>query len=159
MPPAARVPDMTPLPAAAPSPDLTPVPGAAPSPDETPAGGMPAATGAAAEPHLPPARDPDKTPPGDIDQLLADTAAEDMTEAGTSMPTAPPPLANETPAPADSDLAIDVDMSGEHSVVEEDDIVMADEVEDVVEAEPAPAVKTEPPPKPKRSLPPPLPRS
>jgi hypothetical protein len=112
-------------------------------------------------PEVPAMRDPDKTPPGDIDKLLAESAAaEDATEAGTSIPTAPPPLAPETPLPpADSDIAIDVDMSGEHTVVEEDEILMADEVEDVVLEEPAPAVKTEPPPKPKRSMPPPLPRS
>jgi hypothetical protein len=108
---------------------------------------------------VPAMRDPDKTPPGDIDKLLAESAvAEDATEAGAAMPTAPP-LAPETPRPpANSDIAIDVDMSGEHTVVDEDDIVMADEVEEVIE-QPAAAVKTEPPPKPKRSMPPPLPRS
>jgi tetratricopeptide (TPR) repeat protein len=115
---------------------------------------------------LPPVRDPDKTPPGDIDQLLAETAAEDATQAGASIPTPPPPVAVETPPAPNSDIAIDVDMSadtsgehaemsGEHTVVDEDDIVMADEVEVVEES--APAVKTEPPPKPKRSMPPPLP--
>jgi len=136
--------------AAAPPP---PIPAAARVPD------LPAIEEPA--PEVPAMRDPDKTPPGDIDKLLAESADDDdATEAGAAMPTAPPPVAAETPRPpANSDIAIDVDMSGEHTVVEEDEILMADEVEDVVLEEPAPAVKTEPPPKPKRSMPPPLPRS
>jgi len=149
-------------PPAPPSPSKEQEPAAAPPPMIPAAARLPDLAGVEDPlPEVPAMRDPDKTPPGDIDKLLAESAAaEDATEAGTSIPTAPPPLAPETPLPpADSDIAIDVDMSGEHTVVEEDEILMADEVEDVVLEEPAPAVKTEPPPKPKRSMPPPLPRS
>jgi hypothetical protein len=154
----ARLPDLTPK-----APDAKGAPEAA---SETPKAAPAVAKGLADEEHaaaksaradLPPVRDPDKTPPADIDQLLADSAAaEDATEAGTSMPTAPPARVDAARAPANSDIAIDVEISGEHTVVEEDDIVLADEVEEVIEAEPAPKPEA---PKPKRSLPPPLPRS
>jgi hypothetical protein len=114
---------------------------------------------------VPPMRDLDKTPPGDLDRLMVESwLAESPAEPAspTSTTTAPPPpqakeLAHRPAAP--SDISIDVDMSGEHAAVDEDDIVMADDLAELVEPEPAPApVKTEPPPKPKRSMPPPLPR-
>ncbi len=111
-------------------------------------------------------RDLDKTPPGDLDRLLDETsvdAAPAEPAPASATTTAPPPPQAEAPVhrpAAPSEISIDVDMSGEHAAVEEDDIVMADDLAELVEPEPAPApVKTEPPPKPKRSMPPPLPRS
>jgi len=134
----------------------------APKSEEAETAAPPPIPPAAPVPDVPPPRDPDKTPPGDIDRLLAETAADDATQADAGTPTAPPPQGAEPPRdPANSDIAIDVDISGEHTAVDEDEIMMADEFEEVVE-EPAPAPapsKTDPPPKPKRSLPPPLPRS
>ena len=111
---------------------------------------------------LPPQRDPDKTPPGDIDQLLvassaADTQADTTTKTTTTT-TAPPPPEMRATAPS-SDIAVDVDMSGEHQAVDDDEIVLADDMAELVEEAPPTPVKTEPPPKPKRSMPPPLPRS